>query len=226
MQSLRTLVKYRLAEELQERSKWESCLFPEPEVIDEEYAIDEAVYRYCFGIVLVEKSGLDRLDKRIADKGYKKAAYKDMDFYQSGDLMKMDYFYIFGIARVERLEEQDRDLLRSAMDNEGEEGVRIITELVERTYKSVMAVAPETPDQWYEPIPTIHGDYRVKGSNLLLALKVMTNLNEELSLEDLSSEDLEAEKTRFQVFRSIKNQIEPIISKSIDMPTVVFTELF
>ena len=89
----------------------EPVLFPDPAQITDEYLALSYRYRFLFGTFLIDETGMDSFDERLAGRGIAACGDDEKDFYQKYDSLSLKYFYIRGIARVERLDEKDRDRL-------------------------------------------------------------------------------------------------------------------
>lgn len=203
-----------------EQSSKESILFPNQTFLSEYYYEQETYYRRLYSQWLIDKTGLDRLDKRLKEYGMIPADEFGQDYYQSMDMMELDYIYIRSIARIERLDEEQTALLNSAMEGDEEAEAVCMETLIPVSFQKVMAVEPSCPQQWFEIRPTIHGDYRVQGAHCLLGIRCLPDIrNGELF-------SFEEERKRLNVLKSIKSQLEISMENELGVPFTVFIEPF
>ena len=85
-------------------------------------------------------------------------------------------------------------------------------EIIERTYKKVLAFSADKQAK-IELFPSIAGEGVVEGNSLVLVLAAMPQYDVHGNLADK-----EKERKRVRILVALKNQLEPIFSKILDMP--------
>lgn len=189
--------------------------------ITERYLELQALYRYLFSMYLTAQSGISRLDSRLKERGYLKAGESNMDFYQKYDLMGLDYLYLRSFVHIERLTPEQIDLLeRLARKQGGEQTLKDAVQMMEQTYKQVLAVNSENPKQQFEIFPSVYGEGIVKGEAILIGLKSMADYDGAGMIKD-EDED----QRRVNTFYSVSKQLETILSKMLKTEVVVITEI-
>lgn len=181
--------------------------FPEEEEI-------RRIYGYLFCRFLEEKTGLRKIDEKLKKQeiSFIKADWKEMDEYQKRDLLDMDYFYLRNVIHTERLSNEDRkNLMKIGGDLTRENGEKA-GEIIERTYKKVLAFSADKQAK-IELFPSIAGEGVVEGNSLVLVLAAMPQYDVYGNLADK-----EKERKRIRILVALKNQLEPIFSKILDMP--------
>lgn len=189
--------------------------------VTELYIRLQTLYKYLFSMFLTARSGLDRLDQRLTAQGFNKTAAENMDFYQKYDLLGLNFLYVRSYVHIERLDRDQLDCLLNCLENRGSESaVRAAADMMEQTFRHVLAVSPENPDQQFQLFPSVDGSGLVAGRAILVGLK---------SVEDYDSQgmirDQEADRRRIQVFFSVKGQLEPILSKALSAEVTVLAQV-
>lgn len=188
--------------------------------ITEQYIKLQVLYRFLFSVFVISKTGLDRLDKRLSVQKFLAAEQENMDFYQVYDLMGLKYFYLRSFVHVERLSDEELICLQDCYDDKGsEEKMQMAAKVMEESYKTVLAVNPREREQWYELFPSISGEGRVQGDNIVFTMKSIADY------EDGMLKDFETDRKRINIFLNIKNQIETILTKALGMKVIVFVEV-
>ena len=93
--------------------------------------------------------------------------------------------------------------------------------MVEKTFATIMAVSPENPTTVYEPKQTIHGDYKIIGKNIPIAMRSVPSFSPDGSLK---SE--EAELKRIRTFTNIWRQVDSAFSIDLGCGTTTAIEVF
>lgn len=218
----RSSLNYNLEDFLQAAEK-EKCMFPAVEILSDEYVSMRQIYQSIFSQIILTLTGLARLDKRFADRGYLPG--EKMGFYQKYDQLGLDYIYIRGNARVERLEPEERRIIKeylvSLSENlESTELTKALINMVYESYSKVMAVEPEKPLQMFEPVRTIHGDYQIQGSAIMFVLRSIPDFDENKNIRDMQKEI-----TRENNFFSVAPQLERVLTHALDMPVKIVAEV-
>ncbi len=186
--------------------------------LTEDYMKAQRLYQVLFGLLLLSKTALGRLDQRIADRGYSAAGDEDRDFFQKYDLLGLQYFYLRTLPRIERLKPEDYQKLTGCLAQRDEASLKAAMEVVEATYHQVMAAQPDAPEQWFELFPSVHGEGRVQGKSIVLAMKSLPSYDSHGMLLD---ENAEQERTR--AMHRVKEQLEPILQQEIGSMKVLLT---
>lgn len=201
-------------EETLRTAKEEEILFPAPEKITRDWILRSQLYRAAFSDYLIRATGLDRLDRRLAEQGFLPAFPESMSFFQKYDLLGLPFFYIRMMPRVDRLAEADQALLTEGSRDD-------VLDLVRKTFPLVMTVEPEQADTVFEPTETLHGDYQVHGDEIPIAMRSAAEFDSDGAL--LSEE---REQTRVSVFTNVWRQIDNALTKDLGCRTRTAVELF
>lgn len=203
----------------------EACMFPDAGRLTDEYIQLRQVYQAVFSRIVLARTKLQSLETRLSGRGHMPASRADMDFYQRADQLGLKYLYVRGNARVDRLSEEDLAALRELSSEGKEQNIQPAAEekaavMVERTYKKVMAVCPGTPQQYYEPLRTIHGDYRVRGDAVTFVVRSLPQLDEKGELKDEQQEE-----RRVADLAVITPQLKELLGNALGMPVSVVPEI-
>lgn len=208
-------------EEARAMALHEPDLFPAPEQITEDWILRSQVYQVLFGEIFRERTGAERLEQRIAARGFLPASADRRRFFQKFDRLGLQYLYVRGTARVERLSPEAQELLTRVHAEPSEDNLEAALQMVRDTFPTVMAVAPERPETTFEPIQTLHGDYRILGKSIPLALRSVAEF-----LPDGALKSEEAELDRLRVFSTIVRQLDPAFSEDLGCSTKTVLEVF
>ncbi len=207
-------------EEAAEQARLCPCLFPPPEQLTEDWLLLSQQYKALFSQYFLEKTGLDRLDLRIAERGFPAAAPERHTFFQKYCCLSLRYFYLRCFARVDRLCAEDLDCLQAALRS-GDDGRAAAAALVERTFSMVMPVDPEQPQTVFMPLSTLWGEYAVKGCEIPLVLRSVPDLGPDRAL---ASE--QGEQDRQRILERVRTQVDPALTKDLGLPTRTAPEYF
>ena len=212
----------QLIHELRQISGNMPCMFPEKDMLTEQYVREQRCYQYLFGAWFLEKTQLERLDRQLRKKKYCEIPEEEKNFFQKNDVLGLNYFYLFAFARIERLSREEREILSEYMDIT-EDGV--LTEkarsVVENTFQYVMAVEPEKPGEWFEPIQTIHGEYRLRGDQIALGTGSGASYREKgWFIEE------KKEQERLQDFFRIQKKMVDVLDEKTGGKFVIWTDVF
>ncbi|MBQ5398413.1 MAG: hypothetical protein IIU14_03130 [Ruminococcus sp.] len=181
-------IKVPSAEELRAISKDEGLLFPEK--IDDDFARLSYGYQYLFGRYLILQTGLDKLDKRIAENEILPCPGDKMEFYQKYDSTGLKYFYLRCSARIDRLSDSELERLKKALGSQDDEGWTEAMRLISSTMKKVMAVCPDKPDTVFILKNTYFSEYRAYGDSLPVVVKTYPEYDENGNLVSEEKEEL------------------------------------
>lgn len=204
-----------------EQAEKEGVLFPKREEITQDWIKLSQIYQALFGIFLIEKTGLDRLDERIAQRNISPALEEQKSYYQKYGDIGLRFFYLRCCARIERLSGEEIRLLGECSQNEDDTSWARAMELVDKTFQTVMTVDPEHPNMVYEPKRTLHKDYQVKGEEIPLVMRSVADFNHDGSLVSES-----AERERIEIFTNIWRQIDKALSNDLGCRTRTAVEVF
>ncbi len=221
---LKACLNYKIEDFLQAAMK-ESCMFPAINILTDEYIAMRQIYQYVFSQIVISKTGITRLDKRFSERKYLTSDKDKKGFYQKYDQLGLDYIFIHGNARVERLEPKEKKLIKEYLVNlsynkELEAYTDALINMVNVTYPKVMAVYPDKPFQMFEPIRTVHGDYRISGDAIMFVLRSEPEFDENGNIRDMQKEI-----NRENNFYSVASQLEKILPHTLEMPVKVVAEL-
>lgn len=195
--------------------------FPEPSEISGDWILASQTYRTAFSSLLLERTGLDRLDRRIAGRGILPVPESGKNFWQKYDTTGLQYFYIRTMPRTERLADPQRFLLAEAARTPGPEAWENVLALVSESFRTVMAFAPDEPDTVFEPVMTLSGSFQIFGREIPLGLRSCAAFNPDGSLADE-----EQEKRRVTLFNNIWRQTDPLLSRDLGCPVRTAVEIF
>lgn len=197
-----------------------SLLFQEGEITDQ-YLKIWRLYQCLFGYYVIAQSGLDRLVTRLAEQEIPVADEAEKDFYQKYDTMGLAYFYLRSFAHIERLSDEEIQCLKSCIDQKDqEEALQRAGKVVEDTYRKVMAVKPESGDKQVELFPSVYGEGNVPGDAIVIGMSSSAEYDEQGMLLDA-----EKDKKRIGILYSVKDQLEPILSRSLGTKVVVLVSI-
>lgn len=197
-------------DEVKKQADRERVLFSENCEFTDDFIKLSYSYKHLFGKFLIEQTGLDRLDGRINELKIQPCPEEEMDFYQKYDSLGLKYFYIRGFARIDRLSEDELDLMKTSLEDSSEKSWFEIMSLINKTFKSVMTVNPENPETVYEPKRTILREYVISGGSIPLALRSVPEFNSEGNYLSKKAED-----KRLSVFKNIAAKLDSSISKDL-----------
>ena len=214
-------IKLPGVEETKKQAMQESILFPAVNEISAEWIRQSQIYHFLFGIIFKERTGVERLEERILKRAIAPAREDSENYYQKYDRMGLRFFYIRGTARVERLKQDDRELLRLCDERKDTDSFQKALIMVEKTFATIMAVSPENPTTVYEPKQTIHGDYKIIGKNIPIAMRSVPSFSPDGSLKSEK-----AELKRIRTFTNIWRQVDSAFSIDLGCGTTTAIEVF
>lgn len=186
-----------------------------------QYVKVQKLYRLLFSSILTAKTGLDQLDQRLADEGFLPRAEESMDIYQRYDLLGLQFFYLLSFVHVERLSPEETAVFTDCLERRDTgEGLAAAAKLVDATFRKVLEIDPEHPEQNFELFPDIHGAGIVSGDTIALALSSQRDLDEAGMIRNR-----EADRRRVRVLDSVERQLEPILEKVLGTKVFIKVEI-
>ena len=193
---------------------------PQPE-LTEDYIQIQSLYQFLFSLYFLHKTSLDRLDARLCSQGCTPAGPEDMDFFQMYDLLSLRCFYLRTLPRIERLSQKEHEVLSHCLSHQEDEAALMAAmAVVEQTYGQVMALCPKAPEQWFELYPSLLGEGRVQGKNIVLTLKTVPDYDAQGMLKSREADD-----RRTRIMASVKAQLEPLLKKSFEQICVLISSM-
>ena len=98
-------------EEAYEIMKSRGDIFITKDLLDTTYFELQQYYRTLFGLYFLSKSNIYKIDEELLKRNYRPASSKDMDFFQKYDLCGSDFLYLNSWIHIERLSQDEKDLL-------------------------------------------------------------------------------------------------------------------
>lgn len=186
--------------------------------ITDEYIKMQMLYRYLSCIFLFAHINLYRLDRRIYDQGY--TINRNPEFYQKYGSVGMKFFYLRSNVYIERLDEEEYGILNKCLYEQDNASNWIQTiKMVEKTYLKVLATNPKLPKQWIELFPSIHGEGRVRGADILIGISIASKYDESGNLVSME-DDIKKDRAVY----CIKEQLESVVSQQLDFSIRVIPE--
>lgn len=187
--------------------------------ITEQYIQVQKLYRMVFGLIFLGKSGLHRLDERLAKEEFLPKLEKEMDYYQRYDMFMLRYFYLRSYVHVERLGNQESMVIINSLENRDNIGYfNDMVKLVNNTYLRVLEISPDTPNVYYELFSDVHGAGIVLGNTIAIAICSKAKYDKNGML------DYEAEQHRVRVIYNIKRQLEFILKEILKTNVCIVVE--
>lgn len=189
--------------------------------ITEQYQKVWQLYQYLFGYYVIAKSGLDRLAVRIMEQGILPAKEEDKDFYQKYCSVGPAYFYLRSFVHTERLPEKEIECLLCCLGKrDSESALQEAGRVVENTYKRVAAIKPENGRSLVELFPSVYGEGNIPGEAIVIGMSSSGEYDGHGML--LNAEE---DKKRIRMLYSVKEQLEPVLSRSLGTKVVVIVKI-
>lgn len=196
-------------EEVLQQAKLTPHFFPAPEQITEDWILLSQQYQALFSLYFLNKTGLDRLEPRMAEKGLAPAGQEQQDFYQRNSCLGLRYFCFWTMPRAERLTEEEvrtlREIVRSSDAEERAEA------WIAATFPRIMPVSPDEPDAVFIPRAGYVVERMVKGAELPLLLRCVPAAPE-------GSDWIEAENNRLKLLLRIGEQLNAALTRDLGFP--------
>lgn len=112
------------------------------DIFSHEYLTLQEVYRKAFGQFIIEKLDLKKYEQELleSDMRFIPADKGKQSFYQKWDNMDMKYIFLRNNIPIERLNENDLEILKKeAADNRVEPSSEVM-EMIERTYQDIISL--------------------------------------------------------------------------------------
>lgn len=181
----------------------------------------QKLYRMLVSMILVAKSGLDQLDKRLQIEGFLPRDEVDMDYYQRYDLLGLHFFYLRSYVHVERLSQEEMPAFADCLANRhNEEHLLKALQITDKTFRKVLKISPKHPQQRFELFPSIYGEGIVSGDTIVLGLCSKANYDAQGMLVDTQLDD-----RRIWVCRNVQRQLEPILQEAFETNISVIVEV-
>lgn len=207
-------------EESYEILKKQGDLCLSKEDLSQGYIQLQKLYKFLFGLFFIARSGIYKVDEKLMERGHKPAKTEEMDFFQKYDMLGLRFIYLRSWVHVERLSKDECEVLLQCLQVPDNSDVfRNALNIVEKTYSRVLMVNPEKKNEWFEIFPSIRGEGRVHGENIVFAIKTTPQFNEQGMFVDLKSEQKKSTE-----LNSISRQLEPILSKALGVKVIVVRE--
>ena len=204
-------------EEILATAKVFRLLFPAEEQITEDWIRLSYRYLELFGAWFLAKTGLDRLDRRVAERNYAPAAPEQKQFFQKYCPMGLQFFYLRCVARVERLSDEARQVLETAE----RDGTRPEDAWIKETFRQVMCADPDRPDTTLIPLVTLRNEYAVMGGEIPLGLRSVPRFTPEGELVSESDE-----LQRLRSLTDLCRRAGPALGGDLGCPVRIAPELF
>lgn len=173
------------------------------------------MYRFLAQRYILEKTKLDRIDKRMREYEVPFIPYpaEKKNKYQAQDFMQLQYIYMRNDIHMERLSEEQIAVFEEAKNNvTGEEVIVKAMSLVQDTYREVLAFT-DTSDIEVELFPSISGEGNVPGNAIVFMIATIPDYD---GLGNVR--DWEKERRKNHVLYSLKVQLEPICEETLQTP--------
>ena len=189
------------------------------DIVDDEYIMLHQLYKTAFSDYLLSNSSLKEYKSLLKNEGLLPVPEDEKKYYQKNDCLGLQYIYLRSDMHVERLiEKQQKVLLDSYKNNDitNDEIMRI----VEESYKRVVPINPDEPSRIYEPERTIHGDYRVRGDDIVFCVKTYPKF------DDKDDVDMDEEQHRIDLTYMLASKMMQELAKELDCHVTVIPEVF
>lgn len=173
------------------------------------------LYRFLAQRYILEKTKLDRIDRRMKEYEipFLPRPAEERDKYQVQDFMQLQYIYMRNDVHIERLSEEQVEILEKARNHLTDETavVKAMT-LVQDTYRKVLAFS-DASDAEFELFPSTFGEGNVPGNAIVFIIAAAPDYDELGNIKDW-----EKERRKNNVLSSLKTQLEPICEKALQTP--------
>lgn len=178
------------------------------------------IYRYLVSRFIEEKTGLRKIDEKLKnqEKPPIPVPWEEMEEFQRQDYLDMEYFYLRNPVHTESLDEEAMEALEELLENNSGEAAARAGRVVEETYKKVLAFSDEAVGQ-VQLFPSLAGEGIVPADALVLVLAAVPDYDEQGNLKDRQQEE-----SRLRLLVSLKNQLEPILARRMDMPVRILIQ--
>lgn len=178
------------------------------------------IYRYLVSRMIEEKTGLKKIDEKLKnlEKPPIPVPWEEMEDFQRQDHLGMQYFYLRNPICIERLEEDQLEALERLSEDCSQETAARAGQVIEKTYKKVLAFS-EDPVGQVQLFPSLAGEGIVSAEALLLVLAIVPEYDERGNLVDSQQEE-----RWLRLLVSLKNQLEPIFTKRMEMPVRILIQ--
>lgn len=208
--------------------KWEQAPKPEeleqvfrPECADRKGLVEQGrvteafiraqwLYEAIYSLLILSRSGLDRLDRRLARLGWLPPAEADQKRLRRYSPLPLRHFFLAVPAHIERLNEEQLEQLLAACDRQDDTSMQVAVQLVRDSWRAVMTACPDRPDMRVELFPSLWGEGAIPGAAVALVLASAPRYDEGGMLVDIREDD-----RRIKTMHLVAGQTEAIMSKAM-----------
>lgn len=176
------------------------------------------VYKYLFEIYLEEHVELNGFDRELQERGYIRTPAERMTYNQKYDMSGMTYIYLNSYVYTERLSDTARKAILAAYhDQDSEAGLKEAMRVVENTWRAVLVLDPERPDEFTVLNSRSIGKEPVKCDALQMGVASYPDYDKNGNLRDVEKDD-----ERIETFLEAKEHIKELIEKSMGIEVNVY----
>lgn len=206
--------------ETEEWEKAEGRRIPSRPVETEEFIRLEYLYKFLAELLLSEQYGLSQLDRRLTEEGYLPVPEEKQDYFQKYDRSGLQFFCLRCPVHIERLTKEELRILTAASAFLEEQTMSEAVSLVQRTFTQVLMTDPEKGDAAVLLEDRMDGSGEVQGNSILLGITSWPDLTDGGMIRDRK-----ADGVRTQLFLSVAEQLEEILSRALAADVRVTADL-
>lgn len=170
---------------------------------------------------LLNRTGLDRLDKRLGNEKFPRGDYSRLPAGRAQKSLGLQFLDLYFEPHVERLSAQELQLLGTCLTNQEErEPLQNAAAMVENTALRVLQVLPEYPDQSVEIFSSLDGSGRMQGNTVPFVLLYAEAYDAKGNFANRGSTE-----KRARLAYSVASQLEPILGRALNTPVRVIVEV-
>lgn len=187
----------------------------------------EKVYMTALGNYIKEQLGLEEYDNKIAELGCIPVDEEYQTEYQKNANMGLKYIYIRNELHLERLSEEDMELLKESLTSTEEEAQDLVMEMVVRTFENCISPS-EIKSEEDKAVQTMYDEYisdqgsprMVNMNSLVLQIATQSDYDENDNIVD---EELEISKEGklIELARDMEEDMEGLLG---EIPIRVFAD--
>ena len=206
--------------ETEEWEKAEGRRIPSRPVETEEFIRLEYLYKFLAELLLSEQYGLSQLDRRLTEEGYLPVPEEKQDYFQKYDRSGLQFFCLRCPVHIERLTKEELRILTAASAFLAEQTMSEAVSLVQRSFTQVLMTDPEKGDAAVLLEDRMDGSGEVQGNSILLGITSWPDLTDGGMIRDRK-----ADGVRTQLFLSVAEQLEEILSRALAADVRVTADL-
>lgn len=172
------------------------------------FVLAQWLYEALFSLLILSQSGLDRLDRKLARRGWHPPEAADQKRLRRYSPLPLRFFFLAVPAHIERLEAEQMEVLLDACADRNEGSMQAAAQLVRDSWKTIMAVRPDQPEMRVELFPSLRGEGMVRGAAVALVLSSAPSYDERGMLTDIQMDD-----RRIRAMYLVADQAEAILSE-------------